>query len=368
MEKVVTLVHTRFSRTGGVENYINKLVHGLLARNWQVHYVTGKIQREVPPKIVIHRVPIVRGTSFRRMLSFAYGAKKAVQKINVPVVVGFGRTIYQDLYRDGSGCLLDYEVLAHKRFGWLYKKAYLHLEGLRFADKRLKKIIAISQMVKNQIIDRYRLPPSMVEVLYNGVDPHSFFPESKTQKRDLKERLDISKDSFVILFIGNGYLRKGLDKLLHSVARITTSAPFTLLVAGKDRQERNYKRLARDLGCHDKVRFLGPQENLASLYRLADVFVLPSLFDAFGNVVLEALYSGTPAIVGPHVGANELITDGVNGYILPNCDPKTIARSIQRIYWCKDKKLMAEKAHVSAKPYVWENHMNKFERILLELH
>jgi len=140
---------------GGVENYINKLVPDLLNRNWQVHYFAAKIEQPILPGMIFHKIPIIRGTSISRMLSFAYGARKAVQRVNLPLIMGFGRTIYQDIYRDGSGCFLDYQKHAAKRFNILYRKSYLHIEQKRFNDPRLQKVITVSRMVKEQIVQHY---------------------------------------------------------------------------------------------------------------------------------------------------------------------------------------------------------------------
>jgi hypothetical protein len=76
MQKVIGLVHTRLSPTGGVENYINKLVTSLLKKNWRIHYFTSRVSQSIPPGMTIHKVHVIRGTSVSRMLSFAYGAKK----------------------------------------------------------------------------------------------------------------------------------------------------------------------------------------------------------------------------------------------------------------------------------------------------
>jgi len=107
IQKIIGFVHTRFSLVGGVENYINKLVPALLERSWQIHYFTAKIEQHVPPGMITYKIPVVRGTSIGRMLSFAYAARRTLQRANPPLNMGFGRTIYQDIYRDGSGCFLD---------------------------------------------------------------------------------------------------------------------------------------------------------------------------------------------------------------------------------------------------------------------
>jgi UDP-glucose:(heptosyl)LPS alpha-1,3-glucosyltransferase len=188
-----------------VENYISKLVPALPARSWQIHYFTARVKQTVPSGMIIHKIPVLRGTSITRMLSFAYGARRAVQKFDLPLVMGFGRTICQDIYRDGNGCFLDYEKSANKRFNFLYRNCYLHLEKQRFHNPRLYKVVTVSRMVKDQIINHYHLPEEKIEVAYSGVEARQLNPELKKHKLRFRKQLRIPPDAFTQLFMGNGF-------------------------------------------------------------------------------------------------------------------------------------------------------------------
>jgi len=367
MKKIVGLVHTRFSRIGGVENYINKLVPDLLNRNWEIHYFTVKVEQSIPVGMMVHKIPIIRGTSVSRMLSFAYGARRAVKQGNLPLVMGFGRTIYQDIYRDGSGCFQDYQKHANKQFNRLYKTSYLHLERKRFNDFRLEKVITVSHMVKEQIIRRYNLPPERIEVVYSGVDHDRVNPGLKEQKDRLKKELGLPQDTLILLFIGNEFERKGLRCLILAFGSLPSQLPIILLVVGKDKHERQYQRLAQIQGCSTCIHFLGYQEDVGRLYAVADLFVLPSLFDPIANVVLESLYAGTPVITGPQVGASELIDHGINGFVVSNYQPETLAEAILKFYYSEEKEKMAEKAHQAATAYRWDCHVDNIERLFFEV-
>jgi UDP-glucose:(heptosyl)LPS alpha-1,3-glucosyltransferase len=367
VQKIIGLVHTRFSPTGGVESYINKLVAALLDRNWQVHYFTGKVEQPIPTGLIIRRVPVIRGSSVSRMLSFAYGARCAVRQANLPLVMGFGRTICQDIYRDGSGCFLDYQKYAGKRFNPLYARSYLHLERRRFNDLYLQKVIAISKMVKEQIITQYQMPRGKVEVVYNGVNARDLHPGLKGQKDRFRKQLNIKKDALVILFIGNDFERKGLQHLIKAVGQLPAYLPTIVLVAGTDKKAMQYQRLADAIGCRERIHFLGYRKDVAGLYGAADLFVLPSLFDPFASVVLEALCTGTPVITGPQVGASELIKHGVNGFVPPDYRPETLSRAILTYHESAHKEEMANRAHQAAAPYFWDFHVDRMERIFFQV-
>jgi UDP-glucose:(heptosyl)LPS alpha-1,3-glucosyltransferase len=367
MQKIIGLVHTRFSPIGGVENYINKLVPALLNRNWQIHYFTARIEQDVPPGMIIHKVPVIRGTSVSRMLSFAYCARWAARRANLPLVMGFGRTIYQDIYRDGSGCFLDYQKYAAKRFNRLYRKSYLHLELKRFNDPRLQKVITVSQMVKDQIISRYHLRPEKIEVVYSGVNQEHLHPSLKKQKPHFRKQLEIPNDALTILFVGNGFARKGLEHLIKAVGYLLAQLPLIVLVAGTDKNAERYQQLAEKIGCGERIRFLGYQKDVGVLYSAADLFVLPSLFDPIANVVLESLYTGTPVVTGSQVGASELIEHGVNGFLVRDYTATTLAQAILTYYQSPYKEKMTQRAHQAAAPYRWDVHIDRLEKIFFQI-
>ncbi|UCF90826.1 MAG: glycosyltransferase family 4 protein [Desulfobacterales bacterium] len=367
MQKIIGLVHTRFSPIGGVENYIGKLVPALLERNWQIHYFTARVDQPVPPGMRIHKIPVIRGTSISRMLSFAYGARRAVRAAQLPLVMGFGRTIDQDIYRDGSGCLRDYQKYAGQPLNPFYRKSYLHLERKRFQDQRLQKVLAVSHMVRDQIIQRYRLPPAMVEVVYSGVNAQNLHPGLKRRKRDFRKLLNIPEQARVILLIGNGFERKGVPYLIKAVSQLPIRLPFVAVVAGQDKRIDHYRQLTAESGCAARIRFVGYQANTAALYGAADLFVLPSRFDPIANVVLEALYTGTPVITGPQVGAGELIQNGVNGFVVSDYEPTTLSRAILACYEASNQDEMARRAHQAAAPYCWDLHVARLETIFLQV-
>ena len=362
-EKVIGLVHTRFGPTGGVETYLNKLVPSLLERNWRVHYVTARIQQPIPDGMILHKIPILRGTSVSRMLSFAYGARRMVRRARIPLVMGFGRTIHQDIYRDGSGCFRDYQAHAGRRFNPLYVKSYLHLERQRFCDPLLSQVITVSHMVKDQIIRRYGWPADQIDVVYSGVDDRNLNPGLKSHKTVFRRQLKIPPDAFTLLFMGNDFERKGLGPLIRALGHVPEQLNCVLLVAGTDKHLKRYRRLAVQSGLRERVRFLGYCEETSVLYGAADLFVLPSRFDPIANVVLEALYTGTPVVTGPRVGASELIENGVNGFVAADDQPAALAQAIAACASSPQREHMSRCAHQAAAPYCWRRHMDRLEGI-----
>jgi len=222
-------------------------------------------------------------------------------------------------------------------------------------------------MVKDQIVRRYNLPPEKIEVVYSGVNREQLSFGLKAEKSRFKTELGLPQDALTILFIGNGFERKGLQYLIQALGLIPSQLPIILLVAGKDKHEARYLQLARNQRCAQRIRFLGYQKDVGRLYASADLFVLPSLFDPIANVVLESLYSGTPVITGPQVGASELIDQGVNGYVVPDYRPETLAEAILKFYYFGKKEEMAAEAHRATAAYHWDHHVEKIENLFLQV-
>lgn len=128
---------------------------------------------------------------------------------------------------------------------------------------------------------------------------------------------------------------KGLHTIIEALAKARTVRPdadLKLLVVGRGNLQK-YNALARSLGTCDAVVFAGPQnEGIEHYYRAADVFMMLSVFDTFGMVVLEAMAAGLPVIISSTVGAKDLIDDGVNGFVIPEqSDSDSAAERIVRL-------------------------------------
>ena len=179
-----------------------------------------------------------------------------------------------------------------------------------------RKIIAISEVVKRELLDVYGVPDKDIDIIYDGIDTELFNPNKRELYRDaVRHEFGVPLNSPVCLFLGNGFKRKGLSLLLKSLASLKGEGLFCLVVGG-DAAINSYKSKAKSFGIDDRVIFTGPRKDAARFYAAADFFVLPSLHEAFGNVVLEAMASGVPVIVSGWAGASEVLKGELERYIL----------------------------------------------------
>lgn len=196
-------------------------------------------------------------------------------------------------------------------------------------------LLAVSRFLKDEIERYYKIEGSKIQVAYNGVDT-SIFRRVK-DNQELKRSLGI-EDRRVILYVGHFGLRKGMLYLIEAMRGIIKEEPdaFLLCVGGTPEwlgtnvYWRILAKNIKDAGLQDHVKLMGqvPHQKLPAYYSMADVFAFPSLYEAMGKVVVEAMACETPVVTSRVGGIMEIVDDGVNGLLVQPKDVKGLERSI----------------------------------------
>ncbi|HEA47486.1 MAG TPA: glycosyltransferase family 1 protein [bacterium] len=366
----IALVRQSYHKYGGAERYVSYLAEELLKKGHEVHIFARKWDPNVPKEIIFHRVPTLRGPSFLKALSFAYNVKRLLEEEKFDIINSFDRTLYQDIYRAGDGVhrkwrkrLLEITPNPLTRLSILLNPLHLSLLSLEkriFEEGKYKKIIAISKEGKEEIIKYYGVRPEDIMVVYNGVDLEEFHPQNKALFREeIRKEFNIGNDEFLILFVGSGFRRKGLRYLIEAVSLLKEERPLKMLVVAKGKK-RPYLRLARRLGIKDKIIFTGGRKDLRKFYATSDLFVLPTIYEPFGNVCLETLASGLPIIVSKTSGAAEIITEGENGLLLKNPrDSQELAEKIRLTFDNRFRNKLAKNARTLAENFTVDKNVEK---------
>ncbi|MGB2727286.1 MAG: glycosyltransferase family 4 protein [Halobacteriota archaeon] len=182
--------------------------------------------------------------------------------------------------------------------------------------ERADKIITVSEYTKRKLVSLYNISLRKIEVIYNG-DGKKNFRFSENEKSEVKEKYSISNDKPVLLFVGRvDDKRKGLDFLLKAFEVVLSKIDANLVVVGSGNKE-PYKRFSSSLGIGENVIFTGYVDDLTlrKFYSIFGIHVAPSIYDIFGNVVLEACACGTPVIVTDRCGIADIV-DGEMGYVI----------------------------------------------------
>ncbi|MBW2742148.1 MAG: glycosyltransferase family 4 protein [Deltaproteobacteria bacterium] len=240
------------------------------------------------------------------------------------------------------------------------------MEHRIFVDKGCKIVMTNSELVKRNIVEHYRVDPENIVVIYNGVDTSRFNPRVKEKFRSsLREKYGIKKEELVLIFVSNNFKLKRLDLVLEAMSFLKNNK-IRLFVIGADNQ-RTYRRWANNNSLSEQILFLGLKSNIEKYYAGSDIFVLPTLYDAFANVCLEAMACGLPVITTDSNGAADLISDNENGYILKTQRVDELAAGIKALEPLSNRTRMGDNAAAKAACFTMEKHVTKvlklYERV-----
>ena len=359
-----------------MEGYLYRLTGRLLERDHRVHVFTSRWEPYDHPHLTFHRVRATGGSQALKVITFDRRLQRAIEGSRFDVVHGFTKTSRQDVYTDGSGCLVDFEKvslplrgpLARRLRRWgPHRHAVARLEALRYRRGNFRRVIAMSRMAKEQIQRRYGLEDSEVEVLYCGVDTDELSPGRRARERAAMRRKLDAGDDLLALFVGNDDRRKGADILLRAIALLggEGAGRVRALIAGQVKGEAALRRQARSLGVRADV--LGPRDDIPGLLAAADVLVFPSRFDIFGMAVLEAMAAGVPAIVSRAAGASEIITHGRDGWLVGSEDPEGVAEGLRLLSDPERRERMGREARQVAERHSMDRHVDRLLEIYREV-
>lgn len=296
------LLKSNVQSSGGLEKYASRIAQGFIDRGAEVKLLT-KQTRGWP--------------SFWRLEQFDRFTRDWLKEHPADIIFGMDRNRFQTHIRAGNGvhaAYLESRVQSEGIFKWLkchlnpLHRTILSIEKTAFENPCLERLFTNSHMVRRQILERFRIDANKIQVIHNGVEwkemekDFSLWPQKREEH--LKS-LSLSRDFFHLLFIGNGYLRKGLTQLLNALTQVPE---IYLSVIGKDNQASAYQHLVHRLGLADRVRFFGPATDIRPFYQYADALAIPSFYDPFANVTVEALAMGLFVISSKTNGGHEILT------------------------------------------------------------
>lgn len=235
----------------------------------------------------------------------------------------------------------------------IYYRLIIALERRIYRDPR-PILIHISRKTF-AAVERLYGQRNQSSVLYAGIDRDIFNRQRCVSLRECsRKELKLADDRFVLLLIGNDWHTKGIRALLDAMS-LLQDRPIDLLVVGRDAPT-PFRAMALDRALGERVRFLPSRKDVEFYYAAADVYVGPSLEDAYAQPPAEAMACGVPTIVSAAAGVSEIITNGVDGLILDDpTDAASLASMIRRLHGDREfRDRLGENAAETAQRYDWQ--------------
>ncbi len=242
------------------------------------------------------------------------------------------------------------------------------INGERRVIQIADQIVAATPAERAQLQFLYQADDRKITVIPPGVDTSRFYPIPCDEAQAV---VGLPLDSCFILFVGRIEPLKGVDTLIRAMAIMfqngaLNDCPQGLMIIGGDPEASpdqmnaemtRLKALCSELGMNDLILFLGKrnQDSLPYYYSAAEVLVMPSHYESFGMVALEAMACGTPVVASQVGGLPFLIQDGITGYVIPAEDPQALANRLMGLL--KDplnRRSMGQQAAAYAQEYAWD--------------
>ena len=335
---------------GGLARHVHKLSEALVREGVEVHLLTrggrDTSAEQLRAGVHIHRVPEEQTprdldeflTWVEGMNSHLHAAGRQLGKrISFDLVHGHDWLVAGAAASLAQRLGLPYLTTIHateygRHQGWVDKHPQSYIHGIEtWMAGRADRVITCSHYMRGHVADVYDIAEQRVTVIPNGIDTADLHPVA-----DLDElRLRFAKpDERLVLLVGRLVYEKGFQLALDALPRVIARAGrVRFLIAGSGTHEAQLRNQARKLGLLRHGTFMGwiGDDVLHSLYRIADLCVVPSIYEPFGLVALEAMASGCPCIVADTGGLREVVPNTDVGLRFRSRDPRALSRIIERV-------------------------------------
>lgn len=369
----IVIANKRINKLGGIERYLVELINNLsiLDKDIKIDIYANEIDESNFNGIKSERIRfnyIEIKNKMSTFLSFIFCLKSTsrikMDKDNRVIIHAHGTSTLNADIVTAHSCHKSWFMYSIKEVKDLKSKVkkilnplhylIMFIEKLQYSSKNLKKVIAISDVIKQELIDNYGLDENIIEVVYNGTNIEEFNPKNiQLYKNEVRKKHLIREDEVVLLFVAAEFKRKGLKVVLDAMSRLDEN--IKLLVVGGDKKD-DFEAIISEYGMNKRVIFTGKTKDVYKYYAASDIFVFPTKYEAFGQVITEAMATGIPVITSRCSGAAELVEDRKEAILLNN--PEDTLELIDKIqYLVKNKQVREEigfNGRKKIEKYTWE--------------
>lgn len=306
---------------GGIPRDAMKIAREAASRGHEVRFYTLRWEDELPEEFSVSIAPIDGLFNHVRYARFAPWLAQQMRLDKIDLVLGMNKMPGLDVYYAGDSC---FEDKARSQRSWFYRLTprYRHFSSFEravFAPEASTTILTISAIQPAAFSHHYGTQAERFVPLPPGIDPSRAATKvSPAARAECRAELAVGDDEHLIAFVGSGFIKKGLDRLLIAMHTLPESiAPkVKLVIVGQDRGDA-FERMVMRLGIQSRVTFLGGRDDVPRWLQAADAFVLPAYDETAGMVILEAMIAGLPVLVTDICGYAPYVTQSGGGLVCP---------------------------------------------------
>lgn len=341
---------------GGIQRDLMKMVAECRSRGHgvRIYAIHWRDEGPLPDGVELKLAPVKALANHRLYERFADWVRADLKAEPVDLVVGMNKMPGLDAYYAGDSCYQDKARTQRSRWYRLLPRyrSLLRSERAVFDADAGTEILTISDVQTPAFQRYYQTPRERFHPLPPGIERSRTAPADRSAIRGrMRANLGVGEAECLLLFVGSGFIKKGLDRLLKGLKALPREvfARTWLYVLGDDNAD-PFERLAGRLGIGERVRFMGGRPDVPDFLFAADGFVLPAYDENAGMVILEAMIAGTPALVTQNCGYARYLHEARAGLITPtpydqdtfNAQLAELITSDERADWARNGQALAD--------------------------
>ncbi len=361
-------------RRGGVERVMLEAANFLESRGHETHVFASEWDETLHAGVVRHEIAPHAKSSSKKVTQFIAASHPALKAMQPPPdgVGSFGVLAPPNSVVWMQSVHRAWLEISRRERDWKgrlkqklnpFHGLILRLEREQLQGRHYAHVVALTDVVKQDIMRFYGVPDEDITVIPNGFAPQEFNVERRHMERDpMRRKLGFAPDDKVVIFVANELERKGFGPLLEAVASLHDNRVHVLAV-GRLNPAECQAQISR-LNLDKQVHFTGPSSDVASFYAASDVFALPTQYEAWGLVIVEAMACGLPVLTSRLAGAAIAVRERCSGYLLDQPrDADEIAGKLR---------LLLDGVHASPEEiadsvieYSWSQILPRYEEVLM---
>jgi UDP-glucose:(heptosyl)LPS alpha-1,3-glucosyltransferase len=313
----------KFFPFGGLERDFLRIMTMCRDRGYEIDVYIMQWQGDIPDGFNVHIITPQGWSNHRKVASYIEQITPMLEQGDYDLVIGFNKIPGLDLYYAADACYID--KVKNQKSSFLQKfskrfQVFSNNEQTVFSKQSKTVSLMISEIQRDLFKKHYDTPDERLIMLPPGIDKSRKRPENwQTIRQDFRQEFNIKEDEFILLMVGTGFKRKGVDRAIQGLASLPEPlrSKTKLFILGEGSPE-PYQKLINQLKLQNQIIFFGGRNDVPRFLLGADLLLHPARKEAAGMVIIEAIIAGLPVLVTDVCGYAKHVTAAKAGQIVPS--------------------------------------------------